>query len=159
MKHSANAVMMPTVDFQRILKRLMAARITRVNDQIKSSLGGELEVTFKKISLAPAKIFIGPPFRCRMVVIETGLTDRTNPWFGDQCGKLLRCIVWRVMHVAGMNANAGMDCRVRRNFDIRRHIIKACRERDHAVDAGGERTLNQDRHFLFGKAMRCEMAM
>ena len=63
------------------------------------------------------------------------------------------------MHIAGVDADAGMDCRVRGYFKIRRHIVEASRQRHHAVDAGGERAIDQARHFVFRKAVRRKMAV
>ena len=94
-----------------------------------------------------------------MIIIEAGLADRADPRVSDKGGKLLRRIVGRVMHIAGMDADAGMNCRARGDFKIRRHIVEASRQRHHAVDAGGERAIDQARHFVFRKAVRREMAV
>ena len=105
----------------------MPRLIAGVDDDVEPRGGCEFKLPAQEIELPVAKRFLIPAFRRGVIVIQAGLADRTNPRIAPEGGEMGDRVVRRVMHVARMDADARMNCRVFRQIEVGLHVLKAGR--------------------------------
>lgn len=159
MENGADRRMEIAIDGQRVFKRGGFGLIAGVDDDVEMSGGGEFEMLAQKSALAFAKRCFIPPFRRRMIIVQSRLADRANPRIAGEGGELIHRAVRRVMDVAWMDANAGVDDRILRECEIGMQIAKARRESDQTTDTGNARAFEKIGNFLRRETMGSEVTM
>lgn len=108
MEDRADLLVMVFINLQRIFKRCEAIAVAGMDDQVESRIGSKFEVLAQEDLLAFAEIRFDPAIGCRVVIIEPGLADSAYAWVGNVECELGDRVIGGMVHIAGMDADAGM---------------------------------------------------
>jgi hypothetical protein len=130
-----------------------------MNHHVESGFYGELEMLAQKITLSRPECIVIPFIRSWVIVIQPGLADRANSGISGECRKLRNRVIRRMMHIAGMNADAGVNHWVLGVREVRSQIREARRQSDQAVDTCGARAFEKVGDFLRLETMGGKMGV
>ena len=147
------------IDCERIVERLAAFPIARVNDDVELGGGGQFEVRTEKFPLPMVENFLVPAIRCWVVVVEASLADRADAGICGKSGKLLRRVVRRVVDIAGVDADAGVNGGVLCDFEVCGDVAERGCESYEASDICCVRACEQLGNFLRSETVRGKVAV
>ncbi len=143
MEDRTHLVRMAGIDRERVFEGCVPRFVTCMDDDIQSAARGQFEMLFKKPALKISEPVLIPTIRCRVKIIETGFPQRANTWIGEVGSNDIHHVPGRVMHVARVNAEAGMNSWIARVVQIRGEVLKACRQSDQTADTSLSGGLDQ----------------
>lgn len=128
MEHCTDRSGVFMVNCERILKRRVALAVPSVDHDVELRGGSEFEVLAEQVALSPAELVFFPSLGCGVIVIQSGLADGTDARVMNEVSESGGRVIWRVMHIAGMDADARVDGGIFREGEIGLKIFERCGE-------------------------------